>query len=353
MVESGRTWRLGISLLALVLIVAYFFLFPEGLPSELGLRAQWRVSSGLTDGFGAVSDGIPFSFQDRFGYFSPDGRARSIGPSLAATQMSAERYIVRDSVTSSSLFDAEGKLLGRIQGYGPFFVGDRLFSATPDGLGLRAHDAFASVQWLYLFPSHLSAFDASPTLAIGGTVDGTIEGVAQDGSRVFSFAPGGSRLQVILGLALSPSSSHIAAISGIDPQRLVVLGQGAGDYRVVSHRYLESDYREPVRVAFMPDERFVLYRRPDGIGIWSVDGKIDELLPIMAEDFTVYYDSERDLAYVAARTRDSLSIVAFQPPTRILGRVELPQSSEFVRMDSSALYFGGMDGLYKIVFLEE
>ena len=103
----------------------------------------------------------------------------------------------------------------------------------------------------------------------------------------------------------------------------------------------------------MPDERYVLYRRPDGIGIWSVDGKIDELLPIMAEDFTVYYDSERDLAYVAARTRDSLSIVAFQPPTRILGRVELPQSSEFVRMDSSALYFGGMDGLYKIVFLEE
>ncbi|HAE22238.1 MAG TPA: hypothetical protein DCG47_07945 [Spirochaetaceae bacterium] len=351
--ESGRTWRLGISLLVLALIVAYFFLFPETLPAELGIRAQWRISSEATGQFSAVNEGIPFSFQDRFGYFSPDGRASAIGLSAGGTQISGERYIQGDTATNSALFDAEGKLIGRIEGYGPFFVGNRLFSATPDGLGLRAHDAFASAQWLYMFPSHLSAFNASPTLAIGGTVDGTIEGVGLDGSRVFSFAPGGSRLQVILGLAISPNAKHIAAISGVDPQRLVVLGQGAGDYRVISHRYLDSDYREPVRVAFMPGDRYVLYRRPDGIGIWSIDGKVDELLPITAEDFDVYYDEGRDLAYVAARTRDSLSIIAFQPPTRILGRIELPVHSEFVHVDSSALYFGGMDGLYKLVFLEE
>jgi hypothetical protein len=339
--------------LVLALIVAYFFLFPETLPAELGLRAQWRVSSAATGRFAAVDMGIPFSFQDRFGYISPDGRSSSIGLSAGGAQISGGCYVLSASPTSSALFDADGKPIGSIDGYGPFFVGDRLFSATPDGLGLRAHDAFGSVQWLYMFPSHLSAFDASPTLAIGGTVDGSIEGVALDGSKVFSFAPGGSRLQVILGLAIDPSAKHIAAISGIDPQRLVVLGQGAGDYRVISHRYLDSDYREPARVAFMPGERYVLYRRPDGIGIWSVDGKVDELLPITAEDFRVYYDEARDLAYVAARTKDSLSIVAFQPPTRILGRVELPLQSEFVHVEASALYFGGMDGLYKLVFLEE
>jgi hypothetical protein len=120
--ESGRTWRLGISLLVLALIVAYFFLFPETLPAELGLRAQWRVSSDASAGFAAVDMGIPFSFQDRFGYISPDGRASSIGLNAGGAQISGKRYVLSDSAAGSALFDADGSPIGRIDGYGPFFV---------------------------------------------------------------------------------------------------------------------------------------------------------------------------------------------------------------------------------------
>jgi len=199
----------------------------------------------------------------------------------------------------------------------------------------------------------LSAFSSGEAIVVGGTVDGWLEGVSPDGGRVFSFAPGGSRLPVILGLDVSRSGDWVAAVSGIDRQRLVVLGRGGADYRVASHRYLESDYREPVRVIVMDDDRHVLYRRPDGIGVWSVDGAVDGLLPVKADDFDAAIDEATGVAYIAARRGDKAEIVAFRLPDTLLGRIALPDNCEYIRFSGSSAFVGGRTWLARFDFVEE
>jgi hypothetical protein len=235
----------------------------------------------------------------------------------------------------------------------PFFSGLRLFSAEEDGTGVMSYDSEGKALWSYSFPSQISAFAAGDGLVVGGTVDGWLEGVSSDGRQAFSFAPGGSRLSVILGLGVSRNGAWVAAVSGLDRQRLVVLGRGGTDYRVTSHRYLDSDYREPVRVIVMDDNEHVLYRRPDGIGVWSVDGSVDAVLPVKADDFDVAIDDALGVAYLAARRSRKTEIAIFRRPSTLLGRIGLPDSSEYVRFQGSTAYIGGRTWLARFDFVEE
>jgi len=132
-----------------------------------------------------------------------------------------------------------------------------------------------------------------------------------------------------------------------------VLGRGGADYRVTSHRYLDSDYRESVRVIVMSDNRHVLYRRPDGIGVWSVNGDVDELLPVKADDFDVQIDEGMDIAYIAARRGRKAEIAVFRRPSTLLGRIPLPDSSEYIRFIGSSAYIGGRTWLARFDFVED
>jgi hypothetical protein len=204
-----------------------------------------------------------------------------------------------------------------------------------------------------MFPCQISAFASGETLSVGGTIDGWLEGIDKNGKKVFSFSPGGSRLPVVLGTAVSDSGDWIATVSGIDKQRLVVLGRGGVEYRVKSHRYLESDFREPIRVVIMEDDTHVLYRREDGVGVWSVDGKVDEVLPVMAEDFDVSVDPPHRIALLAARQGESKSITVFRTPSTLLGTIRLPDSSDFIRIIGSSVYFGGQSWIARLDLVEE
>jgi len=190
-------------------------------------------------------------------------------------------------------------------------------------------------------------------MVVGGTVDGWLEGVDSEGRQVFSFAPGGSRLPVVLGVGISRSGDWVAAVTGLDKQRLVVLGRGGNDYRVASHKFLESDFREPVRVVILEDDRHVLYRRDDGVGVWAVDGSIDAVLPVRADTFDVALDESKGIAYIVARRGRKSEIAAFRLPATLLGRIALPDSSEFVRFSGSSVYIGSRTWLARFDFVED
>ena len=247
----------------------------------------------------------------------------------------------------------DGTLLGSLRGGTPFFASGRLFSASIDGTALSSHGRDGSSLWSHAFPSQVSAFAANDELAIGGTVDGWIEAVNARGERVLRFAPGGSRLPVILGVGVSPSSAWIAMLSGLDAQRLVVLGRGKNDYRVVSHRYLESAFREPAKVAVLGDDRHVLYRQPDGVGVWEVSGKTSDILPVKADDFDVYFHPEQGLAYLVARKAGASELVVFRPPAKLLGRISLGKGLDVVRIDGATVYLATNEAAARLDFIEE
>lgn len=348
-----------------IFIPVYFFVFAERLSPELSVVPRWRVDvvpgqpgSGTTRTLPSdqaqAAEPIPFVAGNRYGYFLADGTIMFMADAANAVAVSDKAFV---TVEPGSQDGFVRKPLGTekiaIQDVRPFFSAGRLFSASADGTGVSSFDGNGHLQWSYTFPCQISAFASSKSLIVGGTVDGWLEGVNADGTKAFEFAPGGSRLPVILGTAVSPSGAWVAAMSGIDRQRLIVLSRGDSKYRVQSHRYLDSDYREPVRLVIMSDERLVLYRRPDGIGVWSVDGKVDEVLPVKADDFDASIDTDLDVVYLTAKQGKRTELAVFRRPASLLGTIALPDSSEYVRIMGSSAFVGGRSWLARFDFVED
>jgi len=355
--NEGKERRVTFSVLGtIVVILVYFFVFAEPLSAELSAVPQWKVALGVgaAGTASAPAELLAFAAGNRYGYFSPDGELALIAEAQTGAPVADTSYIEPSSAkTAAVLRNPRGEEITKFTAALPFYASGRLFSAEGDGTALIAYDEYGSKAWSYSFPCQLGAFSAGDQLVVGGTVDGWLEGVDARGQNVFSFAPGGSRLPVVLGVGVSRSGNWVAAVTGIDRQRLIVLGRGAHDYRVASHRYLESDFREPVRVIVMEDDRHVLYRRDDGIGVWSVDGSIDTVLPVRADTFDVALDDSRGIAYLVARRGRKSEIVAFRLPATLLGRIALPDSSEFVRFSGSSVYIGGRTWLARFDFMED
>ena len=350
-------------LIAILALVLYIFLCSEPLSPELSAIPRWKTvlyssggenpASGSASG-SQVTQQIAFLSGGRFGYFHADGTVAYMSESKGNVAISDASYIsIPVNGTGGILKSSNNVEIAALKAVSPFFVSGRLYSAKADGTGVTSFDEHGLERWSYIFPCQISAFASGEALSVGGTIDGWLEGVDKNGKKVFSFSPGGSRLPVILGAAVSGSGDWIAAVSGIDRQRLVVLGRGGADYRVMSHRFLESDFREPIRIVIMEDDTHVLYRRNDGVGVWSVDGKVDEVLPVLAEDFEVSIDPDHRIALLAARQGKAKSITVFRTPSTLLGTINLPDSSDFIRIQGSSIYFGGPTWIARLDLVEE
>lgn len=345
------------SLILIFCILVYFFVGAEPLSKEYMARPIWRTALQPVAASEAVTGTYGFSKGDWYGFIAGNGNLVLGEKSPGGAVVSDWAFVANPNGTVPGtlreLRGPNGKLLGSLKGGLPFFSGGRLFSASMDGTALSGHGRDGSITWTHAFPSQLSAFAANDDLAIGGTVDGWIEAVDTRGERVLRFAPGGSRLPVILGVGVSPSSSWIAMLSGLETQRLVVLGRGKSDYRVVSHRYLESAFREPAKVAVLGDDRHVLYRQPEGVGVWEVSGKTSDILPIKADDFDIYFHAEQGLAYLVAKKAEASEIVVFRPPAKLLGRIDLGKGLDVVRIDEATVYLATPSALARLDFIEE
>jgi hypothetical protein len=351
---KGRPLFWGVFLIVLVNLF-YFFIFPEPLSPQLSAAPRWFVKlkpTVITENLhGDDEPAIAFKTSSMQGYFNAEGHILRIIEGGSGIALSDKAYVT-PAVNGGLLLSPDGKVIAKTNAPKLFFSGARLFSAESDGTGVSTYDGQGHFQWSYSFPCHLSAFATGDSLIVGGTIDGWVEGVSEQGKQLFNFAPGGSRLSMILGLGVSKSGGLVAVISGADRQRLVILGRGGNDYRVISHKYLDSDYREPVRVLVMEDDTHVLYRRPDGVGVWSVDGGVDAILPVMADDFDVSLDTSMDVAYLAVHRGIKSEILVFKRPATLLGRIPLPDSSDYIRFSGSSVFVGGDSWLARFDFLE-
>jgi hypothetical protein len=345
------------SLVLILCVLVYFFLGAEPLAREYTARPVWRTALARVTDPEALPGAYGFSTGDWYGFISRDGQLGLAEEVPGGAVVSDWAFVSRPAGTSPTspreLRGADGSMLGSFDAGLPFFASGRLFSTSLDGTSVTSHAENGLSIWNHAFPSQVSAFVANEDIVIGGTVDGWIEAINTTGERVLRFAPGGSRLPVILGVGVSPSSSWIAMLSGLDAQRLVVLGRGKSDYRVVSHRYLESAYREPARVAVLGDDRHVLYRQPYGIGVWEVSGKTDDILPVKADDFEVYFNEDQGLAYLVATYAGRSELVVFRPPAKLLGRIDLGKGLGVVNIDGSTAYLAGSEAIARLDFVKE
>ena len=87
-----------------------------------------------------------------------------------------------------------------------------------------------------------------------GLLNGSLELLDGKGRPVFEFSPAGSRIPVVVGDAVSPDGSLLAAVTGIGPQYLTVLrrqapGQARSTaYAPIAVLGLPSEFRREIRI---------------------------------------------------------------------------------------------------------
>jgi hypothetical protein len=271
MEETGKKRLVAAS--AIAAGIAYFLICAQPLPKELVLAPAWSkpIASAPQAPSGGGGVAVPFRLGDRYGYFSADGKLLFAAPTPYGVALAPDAYAAYDRMSEGfSIASPSGSEIAKIKALGyPFFSASRRFVIGPDQAEASELAADGRVAWSRRFGSVITTCAASPSLAVFGLMDGTIVGIDRSGSEALSFAPGGSRVPGIYGVAVSPDGLLVAAVSGLDRQRLVVMEKRVTAYRVAYHRWLESDYRRPVAMAFTADGRRLVYESPAGVGVYE------------------------------------------------------------------------------------
>jgi len=339
-----RPNRLINVLIALSFLV-YFFVAAIPLKKELALHPVWArdISKDASSASPLSTEhSLVFNFGGRYGSVSSDGIVE-LSRETSFDAAISDKAIIPYTRESSALevLKPDGASLSRIQGEGwPFFRSGRLFLASPEMNSVSEYTLDGKLLWSYDYPFTITEFDAASSLTIAGLLDGTLECVDSKGLSVLSFAPGGSRIEVVLGAALDPNEEAIAAVCGADRQRFILLVKKGDTFKVQYHKYLDSDYREPVSVRFTQDGRYILYRQPDGIMIFDRSNGTESLLPIRAQSFEVASDPVRGLQFIFATLNRSRAIICIQPPTRIIFSYTLPGGPFWSHFTDDSLYLG-------------
>jgi hypothetical protein len=261
---------------ALPFIVLYFLLFPYPLGRELVALPRWAVSIALPASSASGHQEQPswqFRLGDHFGYVHSDGSVRYAGKALYGVSLSASGFVNYTRLgTDWILQDCSGRPLISFSGSGNPLLGpegSRIFNVKSDLSGLIEFDRSGVPLWERDFASLVTTISLRGDSLVVGLLNGSLLLINSMGYPIFENSPAGSRIAVILGSAVAPDGSLIAAVSGIDPQFLTVFRRQNSSFVPLGRLNLSSDYRREVRIGFSPDSLYLFLEGRLGAGLYE------------------------------------------------------------------------------------
>ncbi|MDR1986935.1 MAG: WD40 repeat domain-containing protein [Treponema sp.] len=335
--------------------VVYVFVAAQPIPVETVLTPQWFISLESNYPLAEHEVGeddprlLPFQLGNRFGYVNKEGnftinRVKK-GEVSISTDNWAEydpiphRIEVRNPLDKPVVSILEG------QGY-PLFLDKRIFLVGRELNSISGVDASGAIGWTHDFAATLTAIDAAAGLIVAGLLDGTVELLDVQGKRVFFFEPGGSRISVIQGCAISQDGLRLAILSGIDLQRFLLLERygdtGSIEYKVIYHEFLEEGFRRPVHVAFVDTDNRVAFERQGGLGLYEIHSRTSLKLPLEGEIIMLDASgSEHLLFLITAQTAQEKRLVAVRFPGTLIIEAPFTSKTFFLGRQGSHVYVGG------------
>jgi hypothetical protein len=366
MANKKRKWWY---MLSLVVFSAYCIISARPIPKETILKPQWITSMELNfpvilgdlsvaeptaevrqdPGTPPGENGqelLPFRLNDRFGYVGADGRFTvnqnrtgyiSMSENMWAEYGAQPSSIRVMSARNETLMDIEN-----IRGY-PLFLDNRIFIVGSEQNSLTAIGNNGEELWTYDFPAPITCIDAARGLVLAGTLDGSVVLLNSRGTPAFTpFEPGGSRLSIILGCAISRDGSRLAIISGIDNQRFLLLEHFADTYRVIYHEFLSTGFRRPVHISFVDNDTKVAFEREGGLGIYDISSRTSVSLSL--EGDIVAMDNSGDdrfLFLITSQGPMQKRFISIRYPGAVVIEAPFRSDSAFLARRGHSLFIGG------------
>jgi hypothetical protein len=350
--KRKKKWWLAAGFL---LFILYIFAAPRPIRTETVITPRWLSSldsdSPVTLNAESSRENkiFPFMLGDRFGYVDTAGRFHINKPKEGYISRSEKYWAeytnepgtieIRDS-SNEVLFTVEN---GR--GY-PLFLDGRVFLVGKDQNSLTALDEDGGALWTYDFAAPLTCIDAAAGLVLTGSLDGSVELINSAGKRIFLFAPGGSRLSVITGCALSRDGSRFGVISGLDDQRFLLLERfgekGNEEYKVIYHEFLEDGFTRPVYISFIDGDSRVIFERSGGLGVHTINTRSGIRIPLEGNIAAVDQEGSGGLLFiVTSQSVLEKRLVTVRLPGSIIMEAPFKSRDVFFHREETRFYVGG------------
>jgi hypothetical protein len=225
----------------------------------------------------------------------------------------------------------------------PVFLDGRICLIGSGQNSISALDENGNPLWTYFSRSPLTGIDAAGKLILASSLDGTMEIIGEDGSLVYSFEPGGSRIPCIYGSAISPDGAKIALVSGLDEQRFLFLERSGDSYRVAYHENLGQGFRRPVQLAFIDSGNRVAFEREGGLGIFDTGKRTSVTIPLSGKIHAIDDEGEENFLFVITGDGSEKKLVALRYPDRIFLEAPFKSESPFLARRKNELFIGSGD----------
>ncbi|MBR5866628.1 MAG: hypothetical protein IKZ04_01835 [Spirochaetaceae bacterium] len=345
------------AIIGFLFLVLYIFFAAKPFGKELSLTPYWTISitdkEVFLDSEEKPETVLPFKLGQNMGYFTPKGNIvllesfpfkASISKNFRSSYSQDADNIRFSSYDTDKNIKENLKSYNYIKGSGfPFFVEDRIFLFMPGGFGFSKCDNEGNISWSFNNYVPLISFSSSEAGISTGYADGTIIVFDNDGNIRQTLEPGGSTYPVILGSDLSKSGKQFACISGIDRQRFVLNQEKNGFSKVVFHRYLDTDQKEPVLVQFSEDEKTVYYNCSKGLGIVNCETFVNKIIPLKGKIISIQEAPLLNLTCVLTKSINEYSIYFIEDFDHLIGNFSFEASSAFITIEDNMLFIGKND----------
>ncbi len=355
-------------LLLVILTLAYVLILPRSTGTEPLLDRRWVLSIDDATADGSAEDGaeaaaagedaaedgageapgiIPFRLGSRFGYFTSDGRLTHSEQIRYGVAQDAERY-ANYSVISENIVlqNPDGDLVRSIAAHGyPRLERGRLYVFAPGGSAVSEWTVDGRRIWTQDFLSVLTDLASGEVGTAVGLLDGSVYLLGEDGEELFSYETEGSRLAVTLAVALGEDEDVLAAVAGIDPQKLILFERHTEGFFPVFQLELDSDYRRSVLLDFLDGGAtlaveqpggLVLYdRRTESFGRVDLGGAVEEVQSL--PEFDLVVTASRGDGGAEAPVRRLQATVW---PDYPLFAERMPADDIFLRAEGARIYLG-------------
>lgn len=340
--EQKKSFPLAaVIVIGLVLALAHLFLFPR----ETRPTGSWRAESAVEltvarPDFPLNPAGEFFQYGSSLGYIDPEGGVPLWQQTSGVLSGNSALALTFDPALGTGwIFDRNG-ISETSAAFVPFVRHSYLFALEENQLGFSMVDRQGKRLWSRSRAAMMTAVEAGQGVIAAGDLSGVVELYDASGSILTRYQPGGSRLEVIYQLAVSPDGSQVLVVSGMEPKRLVVLEKGTQEYIPIEHETMEDARRFPGELRFLSTGLFAFTDQDgDRLQIRRVRSGWRILHPIQGNIAYLGYDGKEEVFDLVTFFQGYLLWTRLTEEGTIASEIGMPASASWaVRYGDSFFY---------------
>lgn len=337
----GKKIRIFGFLIILLLYLAFygFIIDKESVYIPAWTVDRDSIATGVPDGVRV----IPFQNNGIFGYLSPRGELLYRGRTLYGTTLSTLGFINYSRLSETLVIrNPAGDITESLDilGY-PVFLSDRLLVFSPDRTRMSEFDIQGNHIWSRSFSAPVTALDVSDEYLLAGLLNGSLSLLSKKGEPLYSVVPGGSRIEVIYGCAVTEDAGSLAVLSGLDPQKLLLIENKNDSYRIEEIADFDTPIRRPVFMEFSPSGDFLVMALEERTLVYSAE---DALLRDISTDAALEglrLGAPGEVSAFFFRSAEGSSLLRLiDLETSFEDTLLLPKESSFLYGTGESLYLG-------------